>query len=198
MIRFFDIIFSLIGIILASPIFILLSFWIKLDSRGPVFFKQERVGMNNTNFVMYKFRSMFSESMQGGLLTVGKRDPRITKSGYFIRKYKLDELPQLINVLFGKMSLVGPRPEVRKYVDLYSSDQMIVLSVKPGITDYASIKFVNENELLSKSSDPEKLYIKEIMPFKIELNMIFINSSSLYNYFRIIALTIKKILNDIF
>lgn len=141
---------------------------------------------------------MFSESMQGGLLTVGKRDPRITKSGYFIRKYKLDELPQLINVLFGKMSLVGPRPEVRKYVDLYSSDQMIVLSVKPGITDYASIKFVNENELLSKSSDPEKLYIKEIMPFKIELNMIFINSSSLYNYFRIIALTIKKILNDIF
>jgi len=195
MIRFFDIFFSLIGLILVSPLFIILSIWIKTDSMGPVFFIQERVGRNDINFSLYKFRSMDYKSQNNIQITVGNRDPRITRSGYFIRRYKLDELPQLINVLLGQMSLVGPRPEVRKYVNLYNEDQRVILSVKPGITDYASIKFVNENDLLAKSTDPEKIYIEEILPHKIELNMIFINNPSLRQYFHIILLTLKKLFN---
>jgi lipopolysaccharide/colanic/teichoic acid biosynthesis glycosyltransferase len=162
---------------------------------GPVFFIQERVGRNDINFSLYKFRSMDYKSQNNIQITVGNRDPRITRSGYFIRRYKLDELPQLINVLLGQMSLVGPRPEVRKYVNLYNEDQRVILSVKPGITDYASIKFVNENDLLAKSTDPEKIYIEEILPHKIELNMIFINNPSLRQYFHIILLTLKKLFN---
>jgi lipopolysaccharide/colanic/teichoic acid biosynthesis glycosyltransferase len=195
MIRFFDILFSLIGLILASPLFIILSIWIKADSKGPVFFVQERVGRNDKNFSLYKFRSMFYKSQDNVQITVGNRDPRITRLGYFIRRYKLDELPQLINVFLGQMSLVGPRPEVRKYVNLYNDDQKVILSVKPGITDYASIKFVNENDLLAKSRDPEKLYVQEILPHKIDLNMIFINNPSLKHYFQIILLTIKRLFN---
>jgi len=195
MIRFFDILFSMIGLILASPLFIILSIWIKVDSKGPVFFVQERVGRNDMNFSLYKFRSMFYKSQDNNQITIGYRDPRITRLGYFIRRYKLDELPQLINVFFGQMSLVGPRPEVRKYVNLYNEDQRVILSVKPGITDYASIKFVNENDLLAKSTDPEKIYLQEILPQKIELNMIFINNPSLRHYFQIILLTIKRLFN---
>ncbi|KKZ54819.1 sugar transferase [Haemophilus haemolyticus] len=193
MICFFDFILSLVGLVVLAPIFIVLAIWIKIDSKGPVFYKQVRVGKNSIDFELFKFRSMVVGADKKGLITVGGRDPRITHSGYFIRKYKLDELPQLINVLVGDMSLVGPRPEVRKYVDLYTDEQQKVLSVKPGITDYASIEYVDENEILGKSSDPEKVYIEEIMPEKIKYNMKYINNKSLFEYFKIILLTVLKI-----
>lgn len=191
--RCFDILFSFLGLIFLSPFFILLSIIILLDSKGGVFYKQIRVGKNNIDFKLYKFRSMRVGSDKKGLLTVGGRDNRITKSGYVIRKYKLDELPQLINVFIGDMSLVGPRPEVRKYVDLYNAEQLKVLSVKPGITDYASIQYSNENEILAKSQDPEKTYINEIMPDKLLLNLRYINDISIKTDVKIIIKTIKKI-----
>ena len=193
MIRFFDFILSLVGLVVLAPIFIVLAIWIKIDSKGPVFYKQVRVGQNDIDFGLFKFRSMVVDADKKGLITVGGRDPRITRSGYFIRKYKLDELPQLINVLLGDMSLVGPRPEVRKYVDLYTDEQQKVLSVKPGITDYASIEYMDENEILGKSNDPEKTYIEEIMPEKIKYNMKYINNKNLFEYFKIILLTVLKI-----
>lgn len=193
MIRFFDLIFSILGLIVLSPVLIIIIFWILIDSSGPIIFKQQRVGLNGKNFNLFKFRSMFVQSDNKNLLTIGRSDPRITHSGLFIRKYKLDELPQLVNVVIGDMSLVGPRPEVRKYVDLYSKEQKVVLSIKPGLTDYASIKFINENELLYKSINPEKTYIEEIMPLKIQLNMVYINHPSLKQYFSIIMLTLKKL-----
>ena len=193
MIRFFDFILSLVGLVVLAPIFIVLTIWIKIDSKGPVFYKQVRVGQNGVDFGLFKFRSMVVDADKKGLITVGGRDPRITRSGYFIRKYKLDELPQLINVLVGDMSLVGPRPEVRKYVDLYTDEQQKVLSVKPGITDYASIEYMDENEILGKSSDPEKTYIEEIMPEKIKYNMKYILNKNISEYFKIIFLTLLKI-----
>ena len=193
MIRFFDFILSLVGLVVLAPIFIVLAIWIKIDSKGPVFYRQVRVGQNSIDFGLFKFRSMVVDADKKGLITVGGRDPRITRSGYFIRKYKLDELPQLINVLVGDMSLVGPRPEVRKYVDLYTDEQQKVLSVKPGITDYASIEYMDENEILGKSNDPEKTYIEEIMPEKIKYNMKYINNKNLFEYFKIILLTVLKI-----
>ena len=194
MIRFFDFILSLVGLVVLAPIFIVLAIWIKIDSKGPVFYKQVRVGQNGIDFGLFKFRSMVVDADKKGLITVGGRDPRITRSGYFIRKYKLDELPQLINVLLGDMSLVGPRPEVRKYVELYTDEQQKVLSVKPGITDYASIEYMDENEILGKSTDPEKTYIEEIMPEKIKYNMKYIKNRSLIEYFKIIFLTVLKII----
>ncbi|WP_166667003.1 sugar transferase [Haemophilus haemolyticus] len=193
MIRFFDFILSLVGLVVLAPIFIVLAIWIKIDSKGPVFYKQVRVGQNGVDFGLFKFRSMVVDADKKGLITVGGRDPRITRSGYFIRKYKLDELPQLINVLVGDMSLVGPRPEVRKYVELYTDEQQKVLSVKPGITDYASIEYMDENEILGKSNDPEKTYIEEIMPEKIKYNMKYINNKNSFEYFKIIFLTVLKI-----
>ena len=171
MIRFFDIVFSLLGILLLSPVFLFLYIAICLESKGGGFYKQLRVGQYGRDFYVYKFRSMRVGADKKGLITVGGRDPRITHTGYFIRKYKLDELPQLFNVLKGDMSLVGPRPEVRKYVDLYTDDQKRVLSVRPGITDYASIEYVDENTILGKASDPDKAYIEQIMPDKIRYNM---------------------------
>ena len=194
MIRFFDFILSLVGLVVLALIFIVLAIWIKIDSKGPVFYKQVRVGQNGIDFGLFKFRSMVVDADKKGLITVGGRDPRITRSGYFIRKYKLDELPQLINVLLGDMSLVGPRPEVRKYVEFYTDEQQKVLSVKPGITDYASIEYMDENEILGKSSDPEKTYIEEIMSEKIKCNMKYIQNKSLVEYFKIIFLTILKII----
>jgi lipopolysaccharide/colanic/teichoic acid biosynthesis glycosyltransferase len=193
--RCFDILFSFIGLVFLSPFFGLLAIIILIDSKGGVFYKQIRVGKKGVDFKLYKFRSMRVGSDKKGLLTVGGRDNRITKTGYFIRKYKLDELPQLINVFIGDMSLVGPRPEVRKYVDLYNSEQLKVLSVKPGITDYASIQYSNENELLAKSQDPEMTYIEEIMPDKLNLNMRYINESGVFTDVKIIVKTIKKILS---
>lgn len=193
-IRFFDFVLSLVGLVILAPVFIVLAVWIKIDSVGPVFYKQIRVGQNGKDFGLFKFRSMVVDADKKGLITVGGRDPRITRSGYFIRKYKLDELPQLINVLVGDMSLVGPRPEVRKYVELYDDEQNKVLSVKPGITDYASIEYMDENEILGKSTDPEKTYIEEIMPEKIKYNMKYIKNRSLIEYFKIIFLTVLKII----
>ena len=191
--RFFDVVASGIGLILLSPLFVILAIWIKCDSTGPVFYRQIRVGRNNRDFQLLKFRSMRVGSDKKELITVGGRDPRITRSGYYIRKYKLDEFPQLINVLKGDMSLVGPRPEVRKYVDMYTTEQRRVLAVRPGITDYASIVYMDENRLLGQSSNPDKTYVEDIMPAKIELNMRYINHPTLFEYFKLIFLTIFKI-----
>ena len=193
MIRFFDIVLSVLGLILCLPLFIVVAIGISLDSRGGVFYSQLRVGRNDMDFRLLKFRSMHTDSDKKIGLTIGSRDSRITRVGYYLRRLKLDELPQLFNVLKGEMSLVGPRPEIRKYVDLYSDEQRRVLKVKPGITDYASLEYINENEILGKSSHPEKDYIESIMPAKITLNMKFINNPSLSNYFRVLLLTINKI-----
>lgn len=189
-IRGFDILFALVGSIILFPFFIVISLLIKLTSKGAVFFRQSRVGKNGKDFKVYKFRSMYINADKKGLLTVGGNDSRVTKVGYYLRRFKLDELPQLINVLKGEMSLVGPRPEVRKYVNLYSNDQQKTLSVLPGITDYASIEYRNENELLAMAENPEELYIREIMPKKIELNFKYINDRSVKQYFKIVIKTI--------
>lgn len=190
MIRIIDFIASLLGLIILSPLFLVIAIWIKLDDwDGPVFYKQTRVGKDGVDFGLYKFRSMYVGSDKKGLITIGGRDHRITRSGYYIRKFKLDELPQLINVIKGDMSLVGPRPEVRKYVDLYTEEQRHVLDVKPGITDYASIEYLDENALLALSDDPDKTYIEEIMPAKIRLNMKYIKNRSLKEYLYIIFRT---------
>jgi len=188
--RLFDIICSLSGIILLSPVFIGITIWIVLDAGWPFYYLQTRVGRNNKDFKLFKFRSMRLDADKFGLLTVGGRDPRLTNSGYWIRKFKWDEFPQLFNVLLGDMSLVGPRPEVRKYVDLYNADQMKVLSVRPGITDYASIRFRNENEILEKVENPEEYYIKTIMPLKLKMNLIYINNRSIFKDINVIFKTI--------
>lgn len=192
--RIFDIFFSIIGLLILSPFFIIIGILIALDSPGGVFYKQVRVGKNGKDFHLFKFRSMRTNSDKKGLLTVGGRDSRITRMGYFIRKYKVDELPQLLNVLFGDMSLVGPRPEVRRYVDLYNAKQKKVLSVKPGITDFASIEYSNENEILGNAEDPEKVYIEEIMPAKLDLNLKYIAEQGIATDFKIIFKTIAKII----
>ena len=191
--RLIDIFASGLGLLILSPVFVVLAIWIKCDSKGPVFYRQVRVGKNGVDFRIFKFRSMRQGADKSGLITVGGRDPRVTRSGYYIRKYKLDELAQLINVFLGDMSLVGPRPEVRKYVDMYTDEQRKVLSVRPGITDYASIEYMDENVLLEKSADPDKTYVEEILPAKIKLNMRYIENKSVKEYFKIIFLTIVKI-----
>jgi len=191
--RIFDIICSLTGIVILSPFLLLISLLVGLGSKGGVFYIQERVGKDGKDFSLFKFRSMHTGSDKKGLLTVGARDSRITGIGYFLRKYKLDELPQLFNVLIGDMSLVGPRPEVRKYVELYNEEQRRVLSVKPGITDYASIEYVNENEVLAKANDPESTYISEIMPHKLQLNLQYIREKSFATDLKIIFRTLGKI-----
>ena len=178
--RLFDIVASGLGLLCLSPLFLILAVWIKCDTPGPVFYRQTRVGRYNRDFRLYKFRSMRIGADRQGLITVGGHDPRITRSGYFIRKYKLDEFPQLINVLFGDMSLVGPRPEVRKYVNLYTSSQMHVLDVRPGITDPASIRYRNENELLAQATDPDRYYIETIMPDKLRINLEYVANHSFW------------------
>ena len=169
-----------LGLIVLSPLFLILAIWIKLDSKGPVFYRQVRVGRHNKDFRIFKFRSMRVGADKGSLVTIGGRDPRVTKSGYWIRKFKLDELTQLINVFIGDMSLVGPRPEVRHYVDYWTPEQMHVLDVRPGITDPASIKFRNENELMEKAEDPEKYYIEVIMQEKIKLYLEYVEKHSFW------------------
>lgn len=191
--RSFDIFFSFFGLILLSPLLLIIAVLIKSDSKGPVIYRQTRVGKNGMDFEMLKFRSMRPGSESKGLLTVGGKDSRITKTGYFIRKYKLDELPQLINVLKGDMSIVGPRPEVRKYVLLYEENQKKVLNVKPGITDTASIRYKNENELLESSDNPEEFYIKEIMPNKIKMNLDYLNDRSFFKDIKVILNTLKAL-----
>ena len=191
--RIFDIISSLFGLILLSPFMIIIAILIKLDSKGPIFFKQVRVTKNGREFKIFKYRTMKVGSDKYSQITVGK-DSRITKVGDFLRKYKLDEIPQLINVLIGDMSLVGPRPEVPKYVALYTEEQREILKVRAGITDYASIEFSNENDILANETDPEKAYIEKIMPRKIELNKKYLSEISVMTDIKIILLTIKKIL----
>lgn len=188
-----DFILALVGLLLFSPFFFLLAILIKLDSKGPVFYKQCRVGKNNHDFTILKFRTMKMESEQLGLLTIGE-DPRVTKIGRWMRALKIDEMPQLINVLKGEMSMVGPRPEVRKYVSLYSDRQKKVLEVRPGLTDLASLHYINENEILAQSHNPEKTYIEEIMPHKLELNIEYIDNHSFVLDLKIIFKTIQKIL----
>lgn len=191
--RLFDIIASLIGIIILLPFFIIICLMMIISSGFPLFYLQTRVGKNSKDFKLFKFRTMHLDADKKGLLTVGGRDPRVTSIGYYLRKYKLDELPQLFNVLFGTMSLVGPRPEVRKYVDLYTKEQQQVLSVKPGITDFASLEYINENDLLAKSDNPENTYIDEIMPVKLALNAKYIQQQGILVDFKIIMKTILKI-----
>ena len=169
---------------------------IKLSSSGGIFYSQIRIGKNAKPFKIYKFRSMKIDSDHSQKLTIGMKDPRITSIGFFIRKYKLDEFPQFINVLIGNMSIVGPRPEVKEYVDRYSDEQRKILSLKPGITDYASIEYFKENELLAASSNPEKTYIEEIMPAKLKLNEKYLENQSLAHDIRIIWKTIKKVLKN--
>ena len=193
--RIFDIVASGIGLILLSPLFVILAIWIKCDSIGPVFYKQVRVGRNNMDFQLFKFRSMSVGSDKKGLITVGGHDPRITRSGYYIRKYKLDEFPQLINVFKGDMSLVGPRPEVRKYVDMYTEEQMHVLDVRPGITDLASIRYRNENELLERVNDPDKYYVEVIMPDKLRINLEYVARHSFTFDIRLIFQTFRAIVS---
>jgi len=191
--RIFDICFALAGIILLSPLFILIALLIIIDTGAPVFYLQERDGRNLKVFKLIKFRTMCAAADRLGFLTIGNRDCRITKSGYYLRKYKLDELPQLFNVLIGDMSFVGPRPEVDKYVKLYTTKQLRVLSVKPGITDWASIQYFDENELLASSNDPEKLYIDRIIPSKIEQNLNYIDHHNLLIDIKIIFQTLKRV-----
>ena len=194
--RLFDIIASGLGLIVLSPLFLVLAIWIKMDSEGPVFYRQVRVGYKNKDFRIFKFRSMRVGADKGSLVTIGGHDPRVTKSGYFIRKFKFDELPQLINVFLGDMSPVGPRPEVRHYVNYWSSEQMHVLDVRPGITDPASIKFRNENELMEKAENPEKYYIEVIMQEKIKLYLEYVEKHSFLYDFGLILKTFWVIIKE--
>ena len=191
--RIFDIICSVVILTIFFPFGLILSLLIALESRGGVFYRQERIGKNGVPFKLFKFRSMRKDADKSGKLTVGMRDARITRTGYFIRKYKLDEFPQFINVILGDMSIVGPRPEVREYTDLYTDEQRKILNVRPGITDLASLEYFEENELLGKSADPQKTYIEEIMPAKIELNKRYLANPTLTNDLKIMWATFMKI-----
>ena len=192
--RLFDVVASGVGLLLLSPLFLLVAIWIKLDSPGPVFYRQVRVGQYNQDFRIFKFRSMRVGADKGSLVTIGGRDPRVTRSGYFIRKFKIDELPQLINVFIGDMSLVGPRPEVRHYVDYGTKEQLHVLDVRPGIKDPASIKFRNENELLEKAEDAEKYYIEVIMQEKLRLYLEYVENHSFWYDIKLIFQTFAAII----
>lgn len=192
--RFFDFLFSFLGLILLLPFLLIIAVLIKIESKGPVFYLQFRVGQYNKDFKIFKFRTMKVGSDKKGLLTLGDHDNRVTKVGFYLRKYKLDELPQLINVIIGTMSFVGPRPEVRKYVNHYSKEDLIVFNVKPGITDYASIAFRNEAELLKKAVDPELYYIETILPQKLELHKKYLSQKSFISDIKIILKTFTAIL----
>ena len=191
--RIFDIIFSFLGLLTLFPFLLLLSIFILFDSRGGVFYFQKRVGRNNRDFSLIKFRTMITGADKNGLITVGNNDVRITPVGKFLRKYKIDELPQLINILMGDMSFVGPRPEVRKYVEMYNEEQRKVLRLRPGLTELASLEYFHENEMLSKTNDPEKTYIEEIMPHKLALNLKYIEKQNFFFDLGIIFKTIAKI-----
>lgn len=194
--RLFDILFSFGILLLFVPIGLILSIWILFESKGGIFYFQERIGLYGKPFMLWKFRTMVINADKSGQLTVGMKDSRITRSGYFIRKYKLDEFPQFVNVLIGQMSVVGPRPEVYDYTKLYSDEQREILNVKPGITDLASLEYFNENELLGKSEDPHKTYIEVIMPAKIELNKKYLLNPTLFNDLKIIWKTFVKVISN--
>ena len=192
--RLFDFLIASLALLLLSPVLLLLAILVLADGHGPALFRQTRIGLHGKPFTLLKFRSMRPLADQQGLLTVGQRDPRITRIGYFLRKYKLDELPQLWNVWKGDMSLVGPRPEVERYVKLYNTEQQQVLGVRPGITDFASLYYFEENRILATHADPEAAYIQEIMPHKLELNLEYIRKQSLWLDTRILFLTVWRIL----
>lgn len=192
--RTFDIVASGLGLLALAPLFAVVALWIKCDSKGSVFYRQVRVGRGNRDFRLFKFRSMRPDSDRLGLITVGGRDPRVTRSGYYIRKYKLDELPQLINVFKGDMSLVGPRPEVRKYVDMYTPEQMRVLDVRPGITSLASIRYRNENDILAASDNPDRTYVEKVMPDKLAIDLEYVPKANLWTDIRLIFATFHEII----
>ena len=190
--RMFDIVFSILGIILVLPLLIIVSILIKLTSDGPIIFKQKRIGQYGKKFDIYKFRTMIKNSeSKGAKITIGK-DPRITNIGFILRKYKIDELPQLFNILKGEMSFVGPRPEVEKYVEIYKKEYENILKIKPGITDLASIKYSNENDILANKENPENYYINNIMKEKINLNNKYLEKIGIKNDVKIIFKTIVK------
>lgn len=192
--RIFDILCSVFILAIFLPFGLFLALLIALESRGGVFYRQERIGKNGVPFKLFKFRSMRKDADKSGKLTVGMRDARITKTGLFIRKYKLDEFPQFINVILGDMSIVGPRPEVREYTDLYTPEQRQILNVRPGITDLASLEYFEEDDLLGKSENPQKTYIEEIMPAKIELNKRYLANPTLANDLKIMWATFRRII----
>ncbi|MGB5420395.1 sugar transferase [Algibacter sp.] len=192
--RLFDVVLSIIGLILIFPVLLIISILIKMDSKGPVLFIQGRVGKNNKDFNIYKFRTMRMESNKKGLLTLGNNDSRITKIGYFLRRYKIDEFPQLINILKGDMSFVGPRPELRYYVNFYNEDDMKIFQVRPGITGLASLKYRNEVELLKAAKDPEEYFIKTIIPDKLKFNKEYIKRRNFFFDLKLIGLTIIKVI----
>lgn len=194
--RLFDIIFSSIVLIIFLPFGLLIALIILVSSKGGVFYRQERIGQYGEPFRLFKFRTMRKDADKVGRLTVGMRDPRITRIGYFLRKYKLDEFPQFINVLIGDMSVVGPRPEVREYTDLYTDEQRKILTVKPGITDYASLAYFDENRLLGESDNPRKRYIEEVMPAKIDLNQRYLNNPTITHDLKIIWKTVRQIFSS--
>lgn len=188
--RTFDFLASFFGLLLLSPLILCIAVWVKCDSKGPIFYRQVRVGKDGREFKLFKFRSMRVGADRTGLLTLGDRDPRVTRSGFWLRKTKLDELPQLFNVLVGDMSLVGPRPEVPKYVALYTPEQREVLSVRPGITDTASLEMRNEAELMAQQVDPEGYYVNVQIPLKIKLAKEYIAQQSLLSDLKLIVRTI--------
>ena len=192
--RLCDIVLSAVGLLCLSPLLLVVALWVKIDSTGPVFYRQLRVGRYNKDFRIYKFRSMYTDSDKRGLITIGGHDPRVTRAGYYIRKLKLDELPQLINVFVGDMSFVGPRPEVRKYVDMYTPEQLHVLDVRPGITDAASIKYRNENDILARQANPERYYIDVVMQDKLRINLEYVAHNSLLEDLKLIFETFKAII----
>ena len=193
--RIIDISLSVLALVLLSPFFLIISLLIICTSKGSFIYAQTRVGKNNHDFTLLKFRTMQTNADKNGLLTIGARDSRITLIGAFLRKYKIDEFPQLLNIIIGDMHIVGPRPEVRKYVDLYTDEQKQILTVCPGLTDYASLEYIDESEILEKSNDPEKTYIDVIMPHKIELNLQYIQNQSTKEDLKIITRTLKKIIS---
>lgn len=192
--RLFDLFAVSLVLIILLPFFVLIGLLVLFTSNGGIFYKQERVGLDSKPFYLYKFRTMKIGSDKKGLITVGDKDNRITAIGYYLRKYKLDEFPQLINILKNEMSIVGPRPEVAKYVDLYTEEQRQVLKVKPGLTDLASLEFIDENKLLGEAENPEEVYVNEIMPEKLRLNLVYIKNNSLYEDLRIILNTVIRII----
>ena len=191
--RPFDVVFSILGLIILSPILLVISLLIKLDSKGSILFMQGRVGKDNVDFDIYKFRTMRVQSDKKGLLTLGNNDARITKIGYFLRRYKIDEFPQLINIIKGDMSFVGPRPELRYYVNFYNENDMSIFKVRPGITGLASLKYRNEVELLKAAKDPEKFFIETIIPDKLRFNKAYIKKQSFFFDLKLIGLTIIKV-----
>ena len=193
--RFLDVLLSVLVLIILSPLFIIIAIIIACESRGGVIYAQTRVGRYNKDFKLLKFRTMYTGSDQKGLITVGEHDARITPFGYFLRKSKLDEFPQLLNIIKGDMSIVGPRPEVRHYVDMYTEEQLKVLSVRPGLTDFASLVYIDENKLLENQENPEEFYIKEMMPRKLELNLKYIEQQSVKTDAILIFKTLRAIVS---